>query len=222
MDALLKCENLVKIFTQGEKTIYAVKDCGMTVRKGEFAAITGPSGSGKSTLLNLMAYLDTPTSGNVFINGKNLSELKDDELSEFRNAEIGFIFQDFNLLPILSAKENILMPSLLSKNPVSRSYFNEIIELLGIGDRLEHLPSELSGGQRQRVAIARALINKPSVIFADEPTGNLDRENSAEIISLMMSLHSQGCTIIMVTHDMDIASKADTVYRMTDGVILKL
>lgn len=204
---------------QGEKTIYAVNNCNIGIKAGTFAAIVGKSGSGKSTLLNLFAGFTKPTHGTVYINDKDIGCMKDDRISQLRSTEIGFIFQSYCLLPVLTAKENILFPvqnfDLLSKN-----YFNELCEKLDITDRLDHLPSELSGGQQQRVAIARALINRPKILLADEPTGNLDKESSEAMIEYFERIHNDyGTTIVIVTHDHDIADRADMIYEVENGVV---
>ena len=190
------------------------------VHKGEFIAIVGASGSGKSTLLQLLAGLDTPTNGHVYIHGIDIFEMNDNTFSTFRNQHIGFIFQSFHLLPVLTAKENILMPQKIAGKAVHSSYFEQLTQLLKIDDRLHHLPSELSGGQQQRVAAARALINQPDILFADEPTGNLDAASAKELIDLLLKTQKEfSQTLVMVTHDPSIAARADKVYTMTDGVL---
>lgn len=221
MMAVLRTLSLLKTFKQGADIIYAVNKVDFVVEKGQFVAITGASGSGKSTFLHLCAGIDKPSGGNVFIDDVDISKIDSDKLAEIRRNKIGFIFQQFNLIEIMTARENIIIPSLLNNRKPDKQYFDKIVEMLGISDRLNHLPCELSGGQIQRVAIARALINKPSIIFADEPTGNLDKTTSDEIINLFEILHNQGNTIILVTHNMEIVKKADTVYQMTDGKIGK-
>lgn len=220
MENILECSELTKIYKQGDKSIYAVNNCNLSIVEGSFTAITGASGSGKSTLLHLLSAMDKPTSGTLHIGGKEIYTLNEKELAEFRNRDIGFIFQDFHLLPILTAKENILMPALIKETPASKVYFEELCNHLQITDRLDHMPNELSGGQQQRVAIARAMINQPKIIFADEPTGNLDKASASEFISMLISSGKEfNQTILMVTHDANIADIADTVYRMDDGVI---
>lgn len=217
--AIIKCNDLVKLYRQGEKTIYAVNNCNISVRQGEFAAVIGKSGSGKSTLLSLMAGFISPTHGSVLVNGRNIGEMNDNELSKIRSCEMGFIFQSYCLFPVLTAKENILF-ALHNSIGFSNSYFSELCEKLDITDRLDHLPSELSGGQQQRVAIARALINRPKILLADEPTGNLDKESSEAMIEYFERIHTDyGTTIVVVTHDMDIAKRADTVYEVENGVV---
>lgn len=222
MIAVLKTSNLLKTYKQGANFIYAVNKVDFIVQKGQFIAITGASGSGKSTLLNLCAGIDKPSGGSVFIDDIDISRINSDELADIRRNKIGIVFQQFNLLSMMTVRENIIIPNLLNNNKPDKYYFEEIVETLGISDRLDHLPGELSGGQIQRTAIARALINKPSIIFADEPTGNLDKITSEEIINLFCKLHKQGNTIIMVTHDIGVAEKADIIYKMSDGKIEKL
>jgi len=222
MIAVLKTSNLLKTYKQGTNLIYAVNKVDFIVQKGQFIAITGASGSGKSTLLNLCAGIDKPSGGSVFIDDIDISRINSDELADIRRNKIGIVFQQFNLLSMMTVRENIIIPNLLNNSKPDKYYFEEIVETLGIADRLDHLPGELSGGQIQRTAIARALINKPSIIFADEPTGNLDKITSEEIINLFCKLHKHGNTIIMVTHDMGIAEKADIIYKMSDGKIEKL
>jgi len=219
-DIILKCEGLSKLYIQGDTTIRAVDNCSISIYSGEFLVIAGASGSGKSTLLHLLSAMDTPTSGKVYIDGRDIYDMNDRELSEFRNQYLGFVFQNFQLLPILTAKENILSPLLIGKKAVSITYFDELVNMLGIADRIHHLPNELSGGQQQRVAVARALINKPKILFADEPTGNLDKKSSGELIELIQKIREEtGQTIVMVTHDMNLAKLADRVLLMEDGVI---
>jgi len=217
--AILKVLKLLKTFKQGENHIYAVHDIDFIVQKGQFIAITGASGSGKSTFLHLCAGMEKPSGGNIFIDGIDITKADSDSLADIRRNKIGFVFQQFNLLSMMTVRENIIIPSLLNNKKPDKDYFNEIVKTLGISDRLDHLPSELSGGQIQRTAIARALINKPSIIFADEPTGNLDKATSDEIINLFKLLNKQGMTIIMVTHDLNIASQADIIYKISDGKI---
>lgn len=219
---IIKSENLMKIYTQGGKSIYAVNNCNISINKGEFVAVTGVSGSGKSTLLHLLAIFDVPTSGKIYIDEEDISIMNDNKLSKIRNEKIGFIFQNFQLLPILTAKENIIMPALIKGQKVSETYLKELTELLGIDDRLDHLPGELSGGQQQRVAIARALINRPQIVFADEPTGNLDKESASDIVKLLLKMQEQyNQTLVVVTHDINIAQRADIIYNITDGVVSK-
>ncbi|MGI6744124.1 MAG: ABC transporter ATP-binding protein [Eubacteriales bacterium] len=217
---IIKCKNVTKIYPQGDKSIYAVNNCSVTIMKGLFTAVVGASGSGKSTFLNLLAAYDRPDGGEILYDGLELSMMRENEIAELRSRRIGFIFQSFRLLPILTAKENIIMPALISGRKFSNHYFDEITGALGIADYLENLPGELSGGQQQRVAAARALINKPSVLLADEPTGNLDSENANGLMSLLDELRrAYKMSLVMVTHNEDLADMADIVYKMSDGVI---
>ncbi|AEB74983.1 ABC transporter related protein [Clostridium botulinum BKT015925] len=217
---LVRVENLCKSYGKGEAKVEALKDINMTIKKGEFVAIVGPSGSRKSTLLHLLGGVDIPTSGKVILDGVDIYSLKERELSILRRRKIGFIFQFYNLLPVLTAKENIEMPVLLDGKKVDESYMEELLNILGMKERQNHLPSELSGGQQQRVSIGRALANKPSIIFADEPTGNLDSKNSKEIIELLRySVKKYNQTLVLITHDLNIASIADRVITIEDGDI---
>ncbi|GHV13743.1 ABC transporter ATP-binding protein [Clostridia bacterium] len=219
---ILKTSKLLKTFKQGTNFIYAVNDVDFIVQKGQFISIIGTSGSGKSTLLHLCAGIDRVSGGNIFIDDVDITKLDSDKLADIRRNKIGLIFQQFYLLPMMTVKENIVVPNLLNNHKPDKFHFETIVETLGIADRLDHFPSELSGGQIQRVAIARALINKPSIILADEPTGNLDKQTSEEIISFFKLLNRQGNTIIMVTHDMNIAEQTDVIYKMSDGKINKI
>ena len=219
---MIYTRDLVKTYGNGESAVYALQDCNITFEEKQFTAIVGTSGSGKSTLLHLLGGLDTPTSGEVFYDDISILKLDDSKLSKFRRQNIGFVFQFFELVPELTARENILLPLMLDNTKEDKEYFTQITETLGISERLSHYPSQLSGGQQQRVAIARALINKPKVILCDEPTGNLDEKSSKEVVNLLKNLQIEyGQTIIMVTHDMNIASCADTVIRIEDGKIIR-
>ncbi|MDR0896289.1 MAG: ABC transporter ATP-binding protein [Oscillospiraceae bacterium] len=217
---IIETDHLTKRYTQGDEEIYAVKDTSIAIHQGEFVAIVGQSGSGKTTLLNMIGGIDKPTSGTVKIEGIELSSLDNKAMSRIRRQKIGYIFQDFHLIPILTAEENIVMPLLLDGKQVDCAYFNEIVALLGIEKRLKHLPSQLSGGQRQRVAIARALINKPSVILADEPTGNLDKKAADEIIELLFQINKRGNTVLLVTHENSYAERCDRRLVIVEGGIV--
>lgn len=210
-----------KSYPCGEGELRVLKDISLVVTRGEFVCIMGPSGSGKSTLMNIVGCLDTPTSGEYYIRGSNVFGMNDNELARIRNREIGFVFQSFNLLPRLNAVENVEIPMLFAGVPskLRRSRAMQALERVGLLERFSHLPSELSGGQRQRVAIARALINSPSIIVADEPTGNLDTRSSDEILSLFTELNSAGHTILMVTHDDEVAMKGSRIIRIIDGMV---
>ncbi|MCB2301037.1 ABC transporter ATP-binding protein [Clostridium tagluense] len=219
---LLKTEYLQKIYGTGEASVKALKSTDLVIEKGEFTAIVGPSGSGKSTLLHLLAGLDKPSSGHVYINGADIYSMSEKELSRFRRRNIGFIFQFFNLIPILSVEENIKLPILMDEKKVDNDYINELMEILDIKNRKNHLPGEISGGQQQRVSIARALSTKPSIIFADEPTGNLDSKNSKEVLELLtMSIKKYNQTLVMITHDPKVAACADRVITISDGEIIQ-
>lgn len=219
---ILSCESIIKQYKQYDSVVTAVNRASFQVENKEFVAIIGASGSGKSTLLQICAGLDVPNAGHVFIRGHDLTKMPPDELSRFRGNYTGFIFQKHNLIPQFTALENILIPTVMCNKP-DYSYeenLKKLVDTLKIGDRLHHLPSELSGGQQQRVAIARALINRPSVVFADEPTGNLDRANADEVLDLLLKTRELlGVTIVMVTHDLSIASHADRVFVMENGVL---
>jgi len=220
-NSVLVTQALTKTYFQGDVHIKAVDSVYLNVKKGEFVSIIGPSGSGKTTLLHMLAGLDEPTSGQVYIAGNDIFAMDDDEFAEFRSKRIGFIFQSFNLLPVLTAKENILLPQKIVGKTHYPYYFGELCEMLGIADRLNHLPSELSGGQQQRVACARALINKPDILFADEPTGNLDPASAKELIDLLLRTRKElDQTLVMVTHDHEIANLADRVIKMEGGTLV--
>ena len=218
--SFIKTNNLSKIYGNGNGAVQALKECSMEFESGEFTAIIGTSGSGKSTLLNLLGGLDTASKGEIFYGNENILTLSDKDLSEFRRKKIGFVFQFFNLIPELTAKENILLPFMIDKRKIDNNYFEYITKILGISDRLEHYPAQLSGGQKQRTAIARALILKPMVLLCDEPTGNLDSKSGNEVMELLQEMRKKiNLTIIMVTHDKNIASMADKIIVISDGKI---
>lgn len=218
---VLRAKNLSKTFKSGKIEVHALKNINLVIESGEFVSIIGPSGSGKSTLLHILGGVDTPTEGEVYYDGIPLSTLNDRELSIFRRRKIGFIFQFFNLIPVLSAQENILLPILLDERKADEQFIEEIISVLNLGDRLGFYPEELSGGQKQRVAIGRSLIAKPSIVLADEPTGNLDSKNSQEVIDLLkLSVNKYKQTVVLITHDLNIAAQADRVIRLEDGQII--
>ena len=221
MHEVIRIENLTRFYTIGEETVRALNGINLTIEKNEYVALMGPSGSGKSTLMNIIGCLDTPTSGEYFLNGPNVAQLSDSDLAAIRNKEIGFVFQTFNLLPRLTALQNVALPLVYAGIPeVERlKKAKEVLEQVGLGDRIKHRPNELSGGQRQRVAVARALVNHPSIILADEPTGNLDSKTSEEIMQLLDIIHQAGNTIVLVTHEEDIALHAKRVVRMRDGIV---
>ena len=218
---IVKVENLVKKYGKDENEVIAVNNVSFTVEKGEFVAIVGSSGSGKSTLLHLIGGVDRPTSGKVFINGKDIYSLKDDELAIFRRREVGLVYQFYNLIPILNVVENITLPLELDKIQIEKDKLDELLKVLGLENRKDHLPNQLSGGQQQRVAIGRSLICNPSVILADEPTGNLDSNASEEIIKLLKESNKKyNQTIIMITHNLEIAKMADRIIKIEDGKIV--
>lgn len=221
MSSVISVKDLKKTYIMGLTQVNALQSVSLDISKNEYVALMGPSGSGKSTLMNLLGCLDTPTSGEYWLNGTNVSSMSDSELAEVRNKEIGFVFQTFNLLPRLSALENVALPlvyaGMSKSNRLERA--EEVLKAVGLADRMDHKPNELSGGQRQRVAIARALVNKPSIILADEPTGNLDTKTSIEIMGILEEIHNQGNTIILVTHEADIADHAHRIVRLRDGLV---
>jgi len=221
--ALITINDIGRKYVIGTEVIHALKSVTLSIEKGEFVALMGPSGSGKSTLMNILGCLDTPTKGDYILNGINVSQMTDNELAEVRNKEIGFVFQTFNLLPRSTSLDNVALPLIYAgagkKERDQRAI--KALENVGLGNRITHKPNELSGGQRQRVAVARALINNPSIILADEPTGNLDTKTSIEIMGLLEEIHSKGNTIILVTHEEDIALHAHRIVRMRDGLIEK-
>ena len=217
---LLEVENLSKTYGTGETAVHALKNATFSVSKGEFVAVVGESGSGKSTLLNLIGGLDTPTSGKVFLDGRDLFSMKERNLTVFRRRNIGFVFQSFNLIPELTVEQNILFPVLLDYQKPDQKYLEQLLDLLHLTERRRHLPSQLSGGQQQRVAIGRALMTRPALILADEPTGNLDSQNSSEVIALLKEAsRTYEQTIVMITHSRTIAQTADRILRVSDGVL---
>ena len=219
---ILRVENLVKTYKTGENVIRAVDDISFSVEKGEFVAIVGASGSGKSTLLHLLGGVDKPDSGHVYIEDNDIYSMNDEKLAIFRRRQVGLIYQFYNLIPILNVKENITLPCDLDGNKVSEKRLNELLETLGLSERVNHLPNELSGGQQQRTSIGRALINNPAIVLADEPTGNLDSEASDEIMSLLRSANKKyKQTVIVITHDLNIAASADRIITIDDGKIIE-
>ena len=220
-DKIIEIKGLKREFAVGSEIVKALKGVDVSVMKNEYLAMMGPSGSGKSTLMNLLGCLDTPTAGAYNLNGTNVSSLKDDDLAEIRNKEIGFIFQTFNLLPRLTALENVSLPLVYAGyNSEDRKIkAQDVLEKVGLSDRMDHRPNQLSGGQRQRVAVARALVNDPSIILADEPTGNLDSKTSLDIMRLFEEIHEMGNTLIVVTHEEEVASHAHRILRLRDGLV---
>ena len=219
---VIKTDNLSKVYGKDGNKVIALDNVNIEIEKGEFVAIVGASGSGKSTLLHQVGGVDRPTRGKGIIDNEDIYKLKEEKLAIFRRRKIGFVFQSFNLIPVLSVEENIKMPALLDHQKVDKEYFKDLVKTLGISDRLNHLPSELSGGQQQRVAIARALINKPAIILADEPTGNLDSETSKEIMEMLkLSVRKYNQTAIVITHDLSIAENADRVIKIKDGQVIE-
>lgn len=221
MDKVIEINNIVKNYQIGSVVVQALRSVSVDINRNEYVAIMGPSGSGKSTLMNLLGCLDTPSSGDYILNGIDVSKMEDDYLAEIRNKEIGFVFQTFNLLPRYTALENVTLPLIYAGIPkVDREKIAiDSLQKVGLGDRMDHKPNELSGGQRQRVAIARALVNKPSIILADEPTGNLDSKTSLDIMGLLDDIHKLGNTVIVVTHEEDIAMHAARIIRLLDGEV---
>ncbi len=218
---IIQCKNLVKEYISGENIVKAVDNVTLQFSQSEFCAITGPSGSGKSTFLHILSSLEYPTSGDVIYGKQSLASYNDNQLSILRRRRFGFVFQSYNLVQELTGYENILLPIMLDSKKPDKEYINKIINMLGIEDRLEHLPSALSGGQQQRIAIARALANKPSILFADEPTGNLDKKSGSEVLALLKyAAKTLGTTLILVTHDLNVAQQADRIIRIEDGKIV--
>ncbi|HBG5346041.1 TPA: ABC transporter ATP-binding protein [Clostridioides difficile] len=218
---ILKCENLTKIYGSNQTRVTALNNVNLSVQKGDFVSIVGASGSGKSTLLHLLGGVDRPTSGKIYVEDTEISSLKEEALAVFRRRKVGLIYQFYNLIPTLDVRKNILLPMLLDKRKVDEDRFSEIVSTLGLSDRLNHLPSQLSGGQQQRVSIARSLIYRPAILLADEPTGNLDRKNSEEIVDLLnLSNKRFNQTILLITHDEKIALEANRIVTMEDGVIV--
>lgn len=221
MDLVIKLRDITRNFPLGNEVVKVLKGIDLDIERGEYVALMGPSGSGKSTLMNLLGCLDTPTSGNYELNGKDVSNMSDDELAEIRNKEIGFVFQTFNLLPRTTALENVALPMIYAgktkRERIERA--TEVLADVGLADRMDHKPNQLSGGQRQRVAVGRALVNNPTIILADEPTGNLDSKTSDEIMNLFNQIHTAGNTVILVTHEEAIAENAHRIIRLRDGKI---
>lgn len=218
---ILKTVNLSKIYGEGDNQVKASDEINLSIDKGEFVAIVGSSGSGKSTLLHMLGCLDKPTSGEIYIEGENVATYGDDALSIVRRRKIGFVFQAYNLIPVMTVRENIEMPVLLDGKKPDKQYIDDLIDMLGLADRVEHLPNQLSGGQQQRVSIARALANKPSIILADEPTGNLDKKNSIEVMEILKaSAKKYEQTLILITHEASVANLADRVIELSDGKII--
>jgi putative ABC transport system ATP-binding protein len=221
MGNLIKIRDITRDFPLGNEIVHVLKGIDLDIDKGEYVAFMGPSGSGKSTLMNLLGCLDTATSGTYILNGKDVSRMSDDELAEVRNKEIGFVFQTFNLLPRTTALDNVALPMVYAGYSKSERHARaqKVLTDVGLADRMDHKPNQLSGGQRQRVAVGRALVNKPSIILADEPTGNLDSKTSEEIMRLFDEIHAAGNTVILVTHEEDIADRAHRIIRLRDGII---
>lgn len=221
MEEIIKLRQIKRDFPLGNQVVKVLKGIDLEIMPNEYVALMGPSGSGKSTLMNLLGCLDTPTSGEYWLNGKDVSKMTDNDLAEVRNTEIGFVFQTFNLLPRSTALENVALPLVYAgqSNSARNQRAEDVLESVGLGDRMDHRPNQLSGGQRQRVAVARALVNKPSIILADEPTGNLDSKTSVEIMKLFGEIHAKGNTVILVTHEEDIAQHAHRIIRLRDGLI---
>jgi putative ABC transport system ATP-binding protein len=220
-DNVIEIRGIIRDFKLGQEIVHVLKGIDLDIKRGEYVAIMGPSGSGKSTLMNLLGCLDTPTAGSYKLNGKDVSQMTDDELAEIRNTEIGFVFQTFNLLPRTTALENVALPMIYAGASKKERHdrASQVLTDVGLADRMDHKPNQLSGGQRQRVAVGRALVNKPSIILADEPTGNLDSKTGTEIMGLFDDIHKAGNTVIMVTHEEEVAAHAKRVIRLRDGMI---
>lgn len=219
MANIITIKKIVKSYGMGEGIVHALDGVDLEIAAGELVAVVGASGSGKSTLLHMIGGMDSPTAGSVFFNGKDISKYSKKQKAKYRCENVGIVFQNFKLIEELNVRENIIMPVLIARKKVDEDYYNALVEMLGVSERQSHLPSELSGGQKQRVAIARALINKPELLLADEPTGNLDKKNSEEIMQIFLDIHKQGKTIVLVTHDREIAERCQRQIEMSDGKI---
>lgn len=219
MGNIITIKKIVKSYGMGEGIVHALDGVDLEIAAGELVAVVGVSGSGKSTLLHMIGGMDSPTAGSVFFNGKDISKYSKKQKAKYRCENVGIVFQNFKLIEELNVRENIIMPVLIARKKVDEDYYNALVEMLGLSERQSHLPSELSGGQKQRVAIARALINKPELLLADEPTGNLDKKNSEEIMQIFLDIHKQGKTIVLVTHDREIAERCQRQIEMSDGKI---